>query len=121
MKMVFSCTLNAIIRGSLCSGIDQFRTLFLLFISYFTFEFVSGKLFFPSPPFPPSFFFTRRSTGGGGGGEHGPLVPRLATPVYVAVTTLCFSLRFGSPHFDHGCGVIRGVRNGDPAGADPGL
>ena len=43
MKTAFSCTLNAIIRGSLCSGIDQFPTLF---------------------PFP--FFFTRRSTGGGG-------------------------------------------------------
>ena len=28
MKTAFSCTSNAIIRGSLCSGIDQFPTLF---------------------------------------------------------------------------------------------
>ena len=34
MKTAFSCTLNTIIRGSLCSGIDKFPTLFLfLFFS----------------------------------------------------------------------------------------
>ena len=57
MKTAFSCTLNAIIRSILCSGIDQF----------------------------PTIFFTHRSTGGGGGGGHGPLVPPLATPVDVTV------------------------------------
>ena len=30
MKTAFSCTLNAIIRGSLCSDIDQFPTLFFV-------------------------------------------------------------------------------------------
>ena len=29
MKTKFSCTLDTIIRGSLCTGIDQFPTLFL--------------------------------------------------------------------------------------------
>ena len=29
MKTAFSCTLDTIIRGSLCTGIDQFPTLFL--------------------------------------------------------------------------------------------
>ena len=29
MKLAFSCTLETIIRGSLCTGIDQFPTLFL--------------------------------------------------------------------------------------------
>ena len=52
IKNKFSCTINAIIRGSLCTGIDQFPIL----------------LFFLFP-----FFFTRRSTGGGGG--MAPLCP----------------------------------------------
>ena len=30
LKLAFSCTLDTIIRGSLCTGIDQFPTLFLL-------------------------------------------------------------------------------------------
>ena len=29
MKLAFSCTLDTIIKGSLCTGIDQFPTLFL--------------------------------------------------------------------------------------------
>ena len=29
MKLAFSCTLDTIIRGSLCIGIDQFLSLFL--------------------------------------------------------------------------------------------
>ena len=29
MKLAFSCTLDTIIRGSLCTGIDQFLSLFL--------------------------------------------------------------------------------------------
>ena len=52
IKHTFSCTINAIIRGSLCTGIDQFPIL----------------LFFLFP-----FFLTRRSTGGGGG--MAPLCP----------------------------------------------
>ena len=40
MKTAFSCTLNTIIRGSLCSGIDQFPT-FVYFHS-FPNEFVSA-------------------------------------------------------------------------------
>ena len=71
----FSCTLNAIISGNLCSGIDQFPLFFFLF--NFPFDFFSGKRFHFLFP----FFFARRSTGGGGGG-HGPLVPPLATPVF---------------------------------------
>ena len=33
MKTIFSCTLNAIIRGRLCSGIDQFPTLFFFLLA----------------------------------------------------------------------------------------
>ena len=33
MKTVFSCTLYTIIRGSLCTGIDQFPTLFVSLFS----------------------------------------------------------------------------------------
>ena len=104
MKTAFSCTLNAIIRSSLCSDIDQFHTLsfffyfwiclretfslsFSFFPRFFIFPFPPPPLFFLCPFFPFSFFsfppffpfppfFTRRSTGG-----HGPLVPPLATPV----------------------------------------
>ena len=54
MKTAFSCTLNDIIRGSLCSGIDQFPTLF------------------PSPPF---FFYSPTNRG-----PWSPCAP-LATPV----------------------------------------
>ena len=70
MKLAFSCTLDTIIRGSLCTGIDQFPTLFLFsFFSYMnlfqeTFSFsLSFSPFFrllnlrgrppPSPPPPP--------------------------------------------------------------------
>ena len=87
MKMKFSCTLNAIIRGSLCSGIDQFPTLFLLNLSqgkknlsfsFLSVDFFSFPPFFPLPP-PPIFlfpiFFLLTDQWGGGGGRHGPLVP----------------------------------------------
>ena len=43
MKTKFSCTLNTIIRGSLCSGIDQFPTLF--YFHSFPNEFVAGEHF----------------------------------------------------------------------------
>ena len=57
MKMAFSCTcINAIIRGSLCGGIDQFSTCF-------------------------PFLFYRRSTGGGGMIPLPPPPSPLATPV----------------------------------------
>ena len=89
MKVAFSCTLNTIIRGSLCSGVDQFPTLFL-----FPNEFVSGKHFlflFPfsvsSSLFPfflfPSLFFTPFFYSQINRGAHGPLVPPLATPVSI--------------------------------------
>ena len=55
MKTALSCTLNSLL--GVCSGIDQFPTLFS--------------------------FFTRRATGGGGG--HGPLVPPLATRVPIVL------------------------------------
>ena len=52
LKTTYSCTLDTFIRGSLCSGIDQFPTLVLF--SFFSYnEFVSGKHF----PFSLSFSF----------------------------------------------------------------
>ena len=60
MKTAFSCTLNTIIRGSLCTGTNS---LLFFFFHSFPNEFVSGEHF----PFSLSFFlffFTRRSTGG---------------------------------------------------------
>ena len=86
MKTAFSCTLTAIIRGSLCSGIDQFPTIFFFFF-FFPFEFFLEKRFhflFPFFPFSfPILFFTRRSTGGPGTRVPAPPPPPspLATPV----------------------------------------
>ena len=74
MKIKFPCTLNAIIRGSLCSSIDQFTAVFLSF----PFEFVSEKHFiqlfpfffflfsFPVFLFSFSFFFLLANQQGGG-------------------------------------------------------
>ena len=42
LKTAFSCTLDTIIRGSLCTGIDQFPTLFLL--SFFVSDGVSEPI-----------------------------------------------------------------------------
>ena len=76
LKTAFSCTLDTIIRGSLCSGIDQFPIL-LFFFHSFPNEFVSGKHF----PFPflSSFVLLADQWGGGG------MVPLciLAIPVTV--------------------------------------
>ena len=85
MKSAFSRTLKAIIRGSLCCGIDQFPPLFLFLLNLsqtFFFFFLSFLLFFcfssfsvfyfsffPSPflSFFPSFspVFGHRSVRGG--------------------------------------------------------
>ena len=64
LKTAFSCTLDTIIRGSLCRGIDQFLLLF--FFHSFPNEFVPGKHF----PFPflSSFVLLADQWGGGGGG-----------------------------------------------------
>ena len=64
-----SCTLNGIIRGSLCSGIDQFPTL-VLFHSFLN-EFVSEKHF--SFPFFSSFVLLADQWGGGGRGAWPPV------------------------------------------------
>ena len=82
MKTAFSCTLNAIIRGSLCSGIDQFHTFFHSFFflgETFSFSFSLFLFFlfpptFPPPPFFFIFFFYSPINGGGGGGM-APLFP----------------------------------------------
>ena len=60
--VIFLHIIYTIIRGSLCTGIDQFPTLFLLFFHYFPNEFVSGKHF----PFSFSFslFFGFKILGG---------------------------------------------------------
>ena len=75
MKTAFSCTLNTIIRGSLCTGTNS---LLFFFFHSFPNEFVSGEQF----PFSLSFFlffififlfyFLLADQQGGG---HGPLVP----------------------------------------------
>ena len=86
MKTAFSCTLNAIIRGSLCSGIIP-SSFYLFFL--FLLNLSQGSIFFllffllfflpfppPPPPFPPFFlsplFLLADQRGGGGG--HDPLV-----------------------------------------------
>ena len=72
MKLAFSCTLDTIIRGSLCTGIDQFPTLFLF--SFFSYnEFVSGKHF----PFSLSFSLFSPSKSWVGGGATAPIAPWL--------------------------------------------
>ena len=56
MKLAFSCTLDTIIRDSLCTGINQFPTLFLFFI-LFLMNLFQGNIFlflFPFPFFSPS-------------------------------------------------------------------
>ena len=58
-ETTFSCTLKAIIRGSLCSATDQFPTLF-------------------------PFFLSPINRGGG----HGPIVPPLATQVLIGMESL---------------------------------
>ena len=96
MKTSFSRTLNAIIRGSLCSGIDQFPPLFLFllnlsqgtFLFSFFFLFLFSPFFFPPPlslffssflPFLP--FFGHRYVRGG---QSAPLPPfRYATALYL--------------------------------------
>ena len=105
MKTAFSCTLNAIIRGSLCSGIDQFPTLFLSFgichgnifccfflLSFFFFFPFSFSVFFLFPffffAFPFFFFFLLADQQGG----HGHPVPPLATPVSACVWCCVFFL-----------------------------
>ena len=105
MKTAFSCTLNAIIRGSLCSGIDQFPTLFSLFF-FFLLNLSQGNnlflffLFFISFFF---FFYSPINSGGGGGGGMAPLCPPLSyASVYILISvtnslpgdlTICFSTR----------------------------
>ena len=65
MKTAFSRTLKAIIRGSLCRGIDQFPPLFLFLLNlsqtffFFFLSFLSVFLLFPPFfifPFPPPLF-----------------------------------------------------------------
>ena len=73
MKTTFSCTIDIIIRGSLCSGIVQFLTLCPPFI-LFVMNFFQGNIFlflFFIFPFFFSFLFLLANQGGGG---HGPLV-----------------------------------------------
>ena len=89
MKTEFSCTLNAIIRGSLCSGIIP-SSFYLFFI--FLLNLSQGSIFFflffsfsplppPPPPFPPfsspPFFYSPIN---GGGGGMAPLCPPLSYP-----------------------------------------
>ena len=78
----FSCTLHVdtIIRGSLCTGIDHFPTLFLFIIL-----FLMNLSFFP---FPFSFFFLLFPPFfcqliGGGGGARAPPPPRSYATVHV--------------------------------------
>ena len=69
MKLAFSCTLDTIIRGSLCGN-----SLLFFFFHSFPNEFVSGKHF----PFSLSFslfFSPSKSWGGGGGATTGQAVP----------------------------------------------
>ena len=73
MKTAFSCTLNTIIRGSLCTGIDQFP---ILFFPFFCFNYLFIYLFIYLLLIFFFFFFTRRSTGG-----PWPTCAPLATPV----------------------------------------
>ena len=67
LKTAFSCTLDTIIRGSLCSGIDQFPTLVLFFILFLMNLFQGNIFLFP-------FFFLLFYSPINGGGGHGPLV-----------------------------------------------
>ena len=96
MKTAFSCTLNAINRGSLCSGIDQIPHLFFLLLLnvclflFFSFVFLFSPSFF-SFSFFLLFFYSPINRGGGAW----PLVPPLATPVFVT----CGSRTCNQTHF----------------------
>ena len=87
MKTAFSCTLNAIIRGSLCSGIDKFPPLFLFllnlsqgniffffFLFYFLFFFFLFSFFF-SFLIPPFLLFCFVLVICPSGGQWGSLPP----------------------------------------------
>ena len=88
MQPTFSCTLNVIIRGSLCSGIDRFPTLFSFLFFLFLLNLSQGNIFFLFflfvffrffyfyfSLFPLSFLFYSQINRGGG---HGPLCPPLS-------------------------------------------
>ena len=77
LKTAFSCTLDTIIRGSLCSGIDQFPTL-VLFCILFLMNLFQGKIFL----FPFFLLLFYSPINGGGGGGMAPLCI-LAIPVTV--------------------------------------
>ena len=72
LKTAFSCTLDTFIRGSLCSGIDQFPTLVLFLMIFF-----QGNFFLF-----PFFLLLFYSPINGGGGVMAPLCI-LAIPVTV--------------------------------------
>ena len=74
MKTAFSCTLNTIIRGSLCTGTNSLLSFFHSFPN----EFVLWEHFPFSLSFFLFFFFFLLADQQGG---HGPLVPPLAMPV----------------------------------------
>ena len=84
MKTAFSCTFDTIIRGSLCSGIDQFLTLVVFVLILFVMNLFQGKIV--TVLFPPifaflfyQFFKSPKSLGRG----HGPLVHLTLCPVTV--------------------------------------
>ena len=73
MKTTFSCTLKSIIRGSLCSGIDQFPFFHINLSQGNIFSFFFS--FFRPPPQFFSFFWSSVRQGGGGGGCSLPPAP----------------------------------------------
>ena len=78
MKTAFSCTLNTIIRGSLCTGTNSL--LFFFFHSFPIMNLFQGNIFLFLFPFSFFFFFFFYSPINRGG----PLVPpSLATPVMI--------------------------------------
>ena len=66
LKTTFSCTLDTFIRGSLCSGIDQFPTLDL-FSFFLLMNLFQGNIFLS-----PFFLLFYSPINGGGGGEAWP-------------------------------------------------
>ena len=75
LKTAFSCTLDTFIRGTLCSGTDQFPTLVLFFILFLMNMFQGNIFLFP-------FFLLLFYSPINGGGGMAPLCI-LAIPVTV--------------------------------------